>query len=108
MTEYKVDNGRILHNGFIFVEGDVIDLDDGIAERLGRYISPLSKTAPAAPSKDNEQSNDNEHSAAVDYDEYTIAELKKLIDKQNVEVKATGKNGSAVKSDYIRALTQSK
>ncbi|WP_433912360.1 hypothetical protein [Staphylococcus sp. LKG3-3] len=105
MAEYKVDNGRILHMGYIYTEGDVIDLDDSVAERLGQYISPVGK---AAPVKDKEQSNDDEQGAAVDYEEYTIAELKKLVDKENVDVKPTGKKGSAVKSDYIRALTQSK
>lgn len=105
MTEYKVDNGRILHEGNIYVEGDVIDLDNSIAARLGQYISSVDKTAP----KDKEQSNGDERKVTVvDYEEYTIAELKKLVDKENIDVKPTGKKGSAVKSDYIRALTQSK
>lgn len=98
MTEYKVNNGNILYGGAIYRTGSTIDLDDDTAKRLNKYLENVDKKAtPKTEVKQKE----------VNYDDYTIAELKKLIEKENVEVVPTGKNGSAVKSDYIRALKQS-
>lgn len=98
MTEYKVNNGNILYGGAIYRTGSTIDLDDDTAQRLNKYLESVDKKAtPKTEVKQKE----------VNYDDYTIAELKKLIEKENVEVVPTGKNGSAVKSDYIKALKQS-
>lgn len=99
MTEYTVSKGRILHKGVMYVEGDVIELDDSFAERLTPYISSVDNTDDTEQSKADEQ-------ATVDYNDLTIAELKELVEEQNIDVDPTGKNGSAVKSDYVRALEE--
>lgn len=98
MTEYKVSNGNILYSGAIYRTGSTIDLDNDTAQRLNKYLESVDKKATPKTEVKQEE---------VNYDDYTIAELKKLIEKENVEVVPTGKNGSAVKSDYIRALKQS-
>lgn len=98
MTEYKVSNGNILYGGAIYRTGSTIDLDNDTAQRLNKYLESIDKKATPKTEVKQEE---------VNYDDYTIAELKKLIEKENVEVIPTGKNGSAVKSDYIRALKQS-
>lgn len=94
MTEYKVINTNILYGGAIYRSGSTIDLDDDTAQRLNKYLENNDKKA--APKQED-----------VNYEELTVTELKKLIEEQSVEVVPTGKNGSAVKSDYIRALKQS-
>lgn len=99
MTEYKVNNGNILYGGAIYRAGSTIDLDDDIAQRLNKYLENADKKA--APKKEVEKEE-------VNYEDYTISELKNIVEKENVEVVPTGKNGSAVKSDYIRSLKQSK
>lgn len=99
MTEYKVVKGRIMHKGFIYGVGDVVELDDNQAEYLEQYIS--------SNNRDNKQSKEESKDEVVDYEEYTIAELKNLVEEEDIDVKPTGKNGSAIKSDYIRALKAS-
>lgn len=94
MTEYKVINTNILYGGAIYRSGSTIDLDDDTAQRLNKYLENNDKKA--VPKQED-----------VNYEELTVTELKKLIEEQNIEVIPTGKNGSAVKSDYIRALKQS-
>lgn len=98
MSEYKVVKGRIMHRGFIYGVGDVVELDDSQAEYLEQYI---------ASSSDSKQSKEQSKDEVVDYEEYTIAELKHLVEEKDIDVKPTGKNGSAIKSDYIRALKAS-
>lgn len=94
MNEYTVTNGRILHKGVLYVAGDVIELEDSYAERLARFISTNVKSSKSKKPE-------------INYENYTIAELKKIVEKQNIEVVPTGKNGSAIKSDYVRALEKS-
>lgn len=100
MTEYKVINTNILYGGAIYRSGSTIDLDDDTAQRLNKYLESVDKKA--APKQEQEIEKEE-----VNYEDYTISELKKIVENENVEVVPTGKNGSAVKSDYIRALKQS-
>lgn len=109
MTEYKVSKGNILYGGAIYRAGSTVDLDDDTAQRLNKYLENADKKA--APKQEQEvdqaQEVEQEEQEEVNYEDYTISELKKIVEKENVEVVPTGKNGSAVKSDYIRALKQS-
>lgn len=100
MNEYTVTNGRILHKGALYVAGDVIELDDSFAERLDRFILSNDKSFNSEEKATNDKQEEN-------YDDYTIAELKKLVEKHDVDVIPTGKNGSTIKSDYVRALEKS-
>lgn len=102
MAEYKVLKGNIMYNGAIYRTGSTIDLDDDTAQRLNKYLESADKKA--TPEQDVEQDVEQNE---VNYEDYTISELKKIVEQENVEVVPTGKNGSAVKSDYIRALKQS-
>lgn len=102
MTEYKVNNGNILYGGAIYRAGSTIDLDDDTAQRLNKYLESADKKA--TPKQEVEQDVEQNE---VNYEDYTISELKKIVEQENVEVVPTGKSGSAVKSDYIRALKQS-
>lgn len=124
MAEYKVLKGNIIYNGGIYRAGSTVDMDDAIAQNLSKYL----EVAQAAPKQqpevekveqpneeqtneepNEEQTNEEQtNEQPVDYNEYTIAELKKIVEKENVEVIPTGSKGSAVKSDYINALQQSK
>lgn len=106
MAEYKVLKGNIMYNGAIYRTGSTIDLDDDTAQRLNKYLESADKKATPEQDvkKDVEQ---NVEQNEVNYEDYTISELKKIVEQENVEVVPTGKNGSAVKSDYIRALKQS-
>lgn len=126
MAEYKVLKGNIIYNGGIYRAGSTVDMDDAIAQNLSKYL----EVAQAAPKQqpevekveqptneeqtNEEQTNEEQtneqpnEEQPVDYNEYTIAELKKIVEKENVEVIPTGSKGSAVKSDYIKALQQSK
>lgn len=102
MAEYKVNNGNILYGGAIYRAGSTIDLDDDTAQRLNKYLESADKKA--TPEQEVEQDAEQNE---VNYEDYTISELKKIVEQENVEVVPTGKSGSAVKSDYIRALKQS-
>lgn len=94
MTDYKVTKSNILYDGSIYNIGSIISLDDQTAKRLKRFIEPFNVT--------KEEKQDE----VVNYESYTIAELRKIIEERNIDVEPTGKNGSAIKSDYIRALEQ--
>lgn len=100
MAEYKVNNGNILYGGAIYRAGSTIDLDDDIAQHLNKYLESADKKA--IPKQEQEVEHEE-----VNYEDYTISELKEFVENENVEVVPTGKSGSAVKSDYIRALKQS-
>lgn len=102
MAEYKVLKSNIMYNGAIYHTGSTIDLDDDTAQRLNKYLESADKKA--TPEQDVEQDVEQNE---VNYEDYTISELKKIVEQENVEVVPTGKNGSAVKSDYVRALKQS-
>lgn len=102
MAEYKVLKSNIMYNGFIYRTGSTIDLDDDTAQRLNKYLESADKKA--TPEREVEQDVEQNE---VNYEDYTISELKKIVEQENVEVVPTGKSGSAVKSDYIRALKQS-
>jgi hypothetical protein len=41
---------------------------------------------------------------AFDYDSLTTAELRELAEAAALEVVGTGKNGTTLKADYVRAL----
>ena len=103
MAEYKVLKGNIMYDGAIYSAGSTIDLDDDTAQRLNIYLENTDKKE--TPKQDVEQEEVEQEE--VNYEDYTISELKKIVEKENVEVVPTGKSGSAVKSDYIRALKQS-
>lgn len=103
MAEYKVLKGNIMYDGAIYRAGSTIDLDDDTAQRLNKYLENTDKKE--TPKQDVEQEEVEQEE--VNYEDYTISELKKIVEKENVEVVPTGKSGSAVKSDYIRALKQS-
>lgn len=102
MAEYKVLKSNIMYNGVIYHTGSTISLDDDTAQRLNKYLESADKKA--TPEQDVEQDVEQNE---VNYEDYTISELKKIVENENVEVVPTGKSGSAVKSDYIRALKQS-
>lgn len=110
MAEYKVLKGNIMYNGAIYRAGSTIDLDDDTAQRLNKYLESADKKATPEQDVEQEVEQDVEQDAEqneVNYEDYTISELKKIVEQENVEVVPTGKSGSAVKSDYIRALKQS-
>lgn len=99
MTEYKVNNGNILYGGAIYRAGSTIDLDDDTAQRLNKYLESADKKATPKQEQEVEQEE-------VNYEDYTISELKEIVENENVEVVPTGKSGSAIKSDYINALKE--
>lgn len=94
MSEYKV-TANILFDGAIYSIGETIKLNDADASRIQRYLEPTQQQADTQPQKSD-----------VDYDEKTTAELKKLVEERNLDVKATGKNGHPVKADYVKSLEQ--
>lgn len=102
MNEYKVKNNNILHKGYVLKAGEVVRLDADEAELLKKFIEPLQehKQQPA-----NDTHADD---APTNYADKTISELKKLVDRYNLTVEPTGKNGSPVKNDYVKALEQKK
>ena len=111
MTEYKVLKGNIMYNGGIYRAGSTVDMDDAIAQNLSKYLEAAQAAPKKQPEAEKVEQPTNEQETNeqdVDYNEYTIAELKKLVEKEDVEVIPTGSKGSAVKSDYVRALQQSK
>lgn len=94
MSEY-IAKANILFDGAVYFTGETLHLTDADASRIKRYIEPINKKAEQPqPTK-------------VDYDELTTSELKKLVEERDLDVVATGKNGSPIKADYVKALEQS-
>lgn len=106
MAEYKVLKGNIIYNGAIYRAGSTIDLDVAIAQNLSKYLE-VAQDAPEEQPEEQPVEEQPVEEQEVNYEDYTISELKEIVEKENVEVVPTGKSGSAVKSDYIRALKQS-
>ena len=117
MAEYKVLKGNIIYNGAIYRAGSTVDMDVAIAQNLSEYLE-VAQDAPEQqpveqqpveeqPVEEQPVEEQPVEEQEVNYEDYTISELKEIVEKENVEVVPTGKSGSAVKSDYIRALKQS-
>ena len=45
MPKYKVKNATLLHNGKAKTTGDVIELTDLQAKKLGAYVEPVEETS---------------------------------------------------------------
>ena len=96
MSEY-IAKANILFDGAVYFTGETLRLTDADASRIKRYIEPINKkTEQPQPQL-----------TKVDYNELTTSELKKLVEERNLDVVATGKNGSPIKADYVKALEQS-
>lgn len=92
MSEYKA-KANILFDGAIYKIGETLSLTDADAAQIARYIEKVEAPAVKQPQKQD-----------VNYKELTINELKELVEKRELNVEATGKNGHPVKADYIKAL----
>ena len=44
MPKYKIKNATLLHNGKAKTTGDVIELTDLQAKKLGAYVEPVEET----------------------------------------------------------------
>ena len=107
MAEYKVLKGNIIYNGAIYRAGSTVDMDVAIAQNLSEYLEVAQDAPEQQPVEQQPVEEQPVEEQEVNYEDYTISELKEIVEKENVEVVPTGKSGSAVKSDYIRALKQS-
>ncbi len=45
MPKYKIKNATLLHNGKAKTTGDVIELTDLQAKKLGAYVEPVEETS---------------------------------------------------------------
>lgn len=100
MRLYTVKRARLLYGGEIYPVDSTIELDETFAKSLQHYLVPQSSTDDKTRNTDT-QANDDED---IDYESYTTAQLKALVEERKLDVKPTGKNGGAIKADYIRAL----
>lgn len=98
MTEYKVVTGNIIVDGVVHTTGAIIELSDEQSNNLSRYIKPV----------ENGDQTKREEVETVDYNELTISELEDKTSELGIKVKGTGKNGRAVKKDYVNALENHK
>ena len=96
MSEY-IAKANILFDGAVYFTGETLHLTDTDASRIKRYIEPINKKTEQPQPQPTK----------VDYNELTTSELKKLVEERNLDVVATGKNGSPIKADYVKALEQS-
>ncbi|RIN44326.1 hypothetical protein [Staphylococcus simulans] len=99
MTKLKVVKTNLLHEGTVYPVGSSIELNDEQAAKLQHYLERQHEP-------DNKAYQDQADTTHEDYEDMTISELKKLVEKKNIEVIPSGTNGRTIKADYIKALKQ--
>lgn len=102
-------NEQFLAPGVHEVEADfgAYLIANGHARAVEAQPEPVVDVLPPAPVEDVVGVEDSEPvavDAAFDYDSLTSAELRELAEAAGLEVVGTGKNGTALKADYVRAL----
>lgn len=99
MTKFKVVKTNLLHEGTVYPVGSSIELNDEQAGKIQHYLERQNES-------DNKAYQDQADTTHEDYEDMTISELKKLVEKKNIEVIPSGTNGRTIKADYIKALKQ--
>lgn len=112
--ELRSTTFKVLEPVMGYVEGEeptIIDLDD---EREAEYLADGSleyvsgdKPKSVVEAEEAQAATDAQESAGeskVDYEVYTVDELKELSDQRGLDPEGSGSNGNVLKEDYIAAL----
>lgn len=104
MTKFKVVKTNLLHEGTVYPVGSSIELNDEQAAKLQHYLE--RQYEPDNKAYQDQTDTTQADTTHEDYEDMTISELKKLVEKKNIEVIPSGTNGRMIKADYIKALKQ--
>lgn len=104
MTKFKVVKTNLLHEGTVYPVGSSIELNDEQAAKLQHYLE--RQYEPDNKAYQDQADTTQADTTHEDYEDMTISELKKLVEKKNIEVIPSGTNGRTIKADYIKALKQ--
>lgn len=79
MPKYKIKNATLLHNGKAKTTGDVIELTDLQAKKLGAYVEPVEETSKdkTPATKTETKTNKTSKGTKTKKEETTPAEDKK-------------------------------
>lgn len=107
MTKRQVNTNLLLH-GTVYYENEYVEVTDADALALERFLVPLhsNNTNEKVKQTDEvevEETKNNTKDESVDYSTLKISELRKLVEKKQLDVTPTGKTG-AIKQDYVDAL----
>ena len=85
--------------------GDVVEMDDRLAERWGRRGHVVIVDDEAAPAPKPAAKPAPEPEAEWSMDDLTVAELRAML-PEDAEIEGTGSGGNVVKADLVRALSR--
>ncbi len=64
MAKYKVKHTSILHNGTLYKEGSIIELDEKHAAKLEDFVEPLPNKTSAKPKTETQNKTQTSKSTA--------------------------------------------